>query len=80
MSVMCIEKCKNIYDRPYGYFVDKFNLLKTFFRKYFTKKYDHPSFLIFVSILTKIHKFTNYMEKNIFLKLEFKSFFSTKKY
>lgn len=55
MSVMCIEKCKNIYDRPYGYFVDKFNLLKTFFRKYFTKKYDHPSFLIFVSILTKIH-------------------------
>lgn len=65
-----------IYGRPK--FVDKFNLLNTFFRKHFTKK-EWPSFISnFCFNFNKNTYFTNYMEKNIFLKLEFKSSFSTK--
>lgn len=44
------------------------------------KKNDHPSFLIFVSILTKIHTLLITWKKTFFLKLEFKSSFTTKKY
>lgn len=67
-----------IYGRPK--FVDKFNLLNTFFRKHFTKK-EWPSFISnFCFNFNKNTYFTNYMEKNIFLKLEFKSSFTTKKY
>lgn len=67
-----------IYGRPK--FVDKFNLLNTFFRKHFTKK-EWPSFISnFCFNLTKIHTLLITWKKNIFLKLEFKSSFTTKKY
>lgn len=56
-----------IYGRPK--FVDKFNLLNTFFRKHFTKK-EWPSFISnFCFNFNKNTYFTNYMEKNIFFKV-----------
>lgn len=46
-----------------------------------SQKKEWPSFISnFCFNFNKNTYFTNYMEKNIFLKLEFKSSFSTKKY